>query len=141
MKRHDRGVPRKSRPHAVYLKPGIPEDDLLRAIWEAGKDNGRRIQDMFRTLLLEGLRRQLELGTFPKAFMEHPAIVEELARNPEFAEIAAGRRTSSPPRHVVPPASAASIPAPLPPAPVAEPIEPAPVTERPAPKGLSADLM
>lgn len=68
---------RKSRSIHVYLKPGMREDDLLLAVWDATTRGGRP-QDGYRRLLLEGVKRMIENGDMPLSIMKDPDVVRHL---------------------------------------------------------------
>jgi hypothetical protein len=68
---------RKSRSIHVYLKPGMREDDLLLAVWDATSRGGRP-QDGYRRLLLEGVKRMVENGDMPLSIMKDPDVVRYL---------------------------------------------------------------
>lgn len=68
---------RKSRSIHVYLKPGMREDDLLLAVWDATARGGRP-QDGYRRLLLEGVKRMVENGDMPLSIMKDPDVVRHL---------------------------------------------------------------
>lgn len=68
---------RKSRSIHVYLKPGMREDDLLLAIWDVTTQAGRP-QDVYRRLLLEGVKRMVENGDMPLSIMKDPTVARHL---------------------------------------------------------------
>ncbi len=68
---------RKSRAINVYLKPGVREDELLSAIWDAHAEGGRP-QDVYRRMLLEGLKRMIENGDMSLSVMKDPRVVQYL---------------------------------------------------------------
>ena len=59
-------MPRRSRSIEIYLKPGIAEDDLIHAIWRSASAQGRP-QDLFRRLILLGLKASYASGDLPRA--------------------------------------------------------------------------
>lgn len=52
----------------LYLKDGIAEDDQIRAVWEAASAGGRP-QELFRRLMMLGIRAAFERGELPHAAM------------------------------------------------------------------------
>src|SRR3546814_13030016 len=48
----------------IYLKPGIEEDELPLAVWDACRRSDRQ-QDVFRRLLRAGLTTKVETGAMP----------------------------------------------------------------------------
>ena len=63
----------------LYLKEGIAEDDQILAVWHAASQGGRP-QELFRRLLMLGIRAAHERGEMTRAAMEviDPSIVMPL---------------------------------------------------------------
>jgi len=59
----------RSKAIQIYMKPGLKEDDLLLAVWEASKRHDRP-QNVFRAMLRAGLRAMVEEGDMPEAIIE-----------------------------------------------------------------------
>ena len=53
----------------LYLKEGVAEDDQIRAVWDSASLSGRP-QELFRRLLLMGIRAAHERGELPHAASE-----------------------------------------------------------------------
>jgi hypothetical protein len=64
----------KSTMKSVYLKPGLPEDELLIAVWNAAS----RPTQLFRTLLLQGIKRMVERGELPSQIATNHAVKRHL---------------------------------------------------------------
>jgi hypothetical protein len=64
----------KSTMKSVYLKPGLPEDELLIAVWNAAS----RPTQLFRTLLLQGVKRMVERGELPAQIATNHAVKRHL---------------------------------------------------------------
>lgn len=134
---------RKSRSIHVYLKPGMREDDLLLAVWDAMSEGGRP-QDAYRRLLLEGVKRMVENGDMPLSIMKDPRVVRHLgvlgdldqARRPVVLMAPHGGFVP-----VLPGQSGLAAPAPPPAVQPSGPASaPAPVAKKRA-KGLDPNLM
>jgi hypothetical protein len=57
----------------IYLKPGVPDDDQMLAVWDACMALDRP-QVVFRQMLRHGLRRMAETGELPPAVMKSAGI-------------------------------------------------------------------
>ncbi|MTH95715.1 hypothetical protein [Roseibium sp. RKSG952] len=59
----------RSKALQIYMKPGIPDDDLMLEIWDAARRMDRP-QDVFRAMLRHGLKRMLETGEISEALIQ-----------------------------------------------------------------------
>lgn len=59
----------RNRSIGIYLKPGIEEDDQIYEVWQSLTLRGRP-QEVFRRLILLGLRAAVEKGELPLAAMQ-----------------------------------------------------------------------
>ncbi|MGY3582002.1 hypothetical protein ACVIGB_001075 [Bradyrhizobium sp. USDA 4341] len=128
----------KSTMKAVYLKPGLPEDDLLAAVWDASS----RPTQLFRTLLLQGVKRMVERGELPYQVAKDHSVQRQLGVLGELSPAA--------PAQVLPAARPVAPPLQPAPAELAPPVsEPATTSSQPSPQkdslprrvGLDASLM
>src|SRR3546814_8722220 len=63
----------------IYLKPGIEEDELLLAVWDACRRSDRP-QDVFRRMLRAGLTTMVENGEMPDGVVASLHLDERVAR-------------------------------------------------------------
>lgn len=59
----------RSKALQIYMKPGIPDDDLMLEIWDAARELDRP-QNVFRAMLRHGLRRMLETGEISQSLID-----------------------------------------------------------------------
>lgn len=59
----------RSKALQIYMKPGIPDDDLMLEIWDAARRMDRP-QDVFRAMLRHGLKRMLETGEISESLIK-----------------------------------------------------------------------
>lgn len=128
----------KSEQKSVYLKPGLPEDELLMAIWNAGS----RPTQLFRTMLLQGLKRMVERGELPPQIASDTSVQRNLRALDGMGPPAAVQAVYLEPQRTAPPIAPVLQPAPAV-APASHPVSSASPQKdsKPRRRGLDASLM
>lgn len=115
----------------IYLKPGVPDDELILRIWRACKQKGRP-QDVFRRMLRAGMFAMVENGEMPQAVVDDADLERVIERRRRTRNAETVYPYGPHPLHGMPyPFYMAPAPAPVPthqpaPARVPEPAEQAP---------------
>ncbi len=120
----------RGRSVEIYLKPGIEEDDLIHEVWREASLTGRP-QDLFRRILLTGIRSLYESGDLPRTpsgAVERSGLL--------VARIPPRRPRGRPRKHPLPPPRVQEAPLPQAHAhpPAARPPVSAPLATAPAPQ-------
>lgn len=127
-----------SEQKSVYLKPGLPEDELLMAVWNAGS----RPTQLFRTLLLQGLKRMVERGELPPQIGSDLGVQRRLDALGDLTLPVAVQTVYAEPQRMTPPVAPSLQPAPTL-SPAAHPLSSASPQKDSQPRrtGLDASLM